>query len=156
MNPPTTVSASTDPGPDTNPTSRWTSRDQPQLHDLVRVVACTYLEIEAGCRPLAQLAPALTPILCRRLERRLRPGRPGPAVDALVSIRTCRPTRDRLDAAVITAHAPSRSWRRNDRTGRLGVLVVSLERYQNTWRVTELARPEHTCRGAGGRTVRQS
>ncbi|HEX2028375.1 MAG TPA: Rv3235 family protein [Nitriliruptorales bacterium] len=105
--------------------------DGPRAERLVRAVAFAFLEIEAGRRPLDQIAPLLAPALRARLAASVRRAGPGPALDAVLSVRTTNPSPDVCDAAVVV--------RRGER---VGVLAVRVERHRHLWRVVEIARPE--------------
>ncbi|MBW3577511.1 MAG: hypothetical protein KY462_07190 [Actinobacteria bacterium] len=109
---------------------------------LARAVAFTFLEIEAGRRPVAQLAPVLAPALQVRLSEIARRPGPGPAADAIVAVRATCPTPDVCDAAIVVR-----------RGRRVGVLAIRLERYRHAWRVVELARPEDRGRSAAARSM---
>lgn len=111
--------------------SRPAPVDGPRAEQLVRAVAFAFLEIEAGRRPLDQIAPLLAPALRTRLASSARRTGPGPSLDAVVSVRTTNPSPDVCDAAVVV--------RRGER---VGVLAVRVERHHHVWRVVELARPE--------------
>lgn len=116
-----------------------TRRDgKPDPVRLVRAIAQVFLEVEAGRRPLSQLAPVLAPALLCRLQALGRPARPGghrcapgPAAGVILSCRAVQPTPDACDVAVVV--------RRGER---VAALAVRVERHRGAWRAVEIARPE--------------
>jgi hypothetical protein len=94
---------------------------------LVRV----WLEVRAGRRPIAQLAPLVAPAARRRLAAQLT--RPvGVAVTARVrTVRTFAPGPDAWEACVLV-----------DQGGRTTAVAVRLERHRGAWRAVELTAPE--------------
>lgn len=103
----------------------------PDPERLARLIVTAFLEVEVGRRPLDQLSRLLSPALRARLETTARRPGPGPTRDAVLAVRSCRPHPDACDAAVVVR-----------RGGRVGVVVVRLERHHAIWRAVELARPE--------------
>lgn len=96
---------------------------------LVRV----WLEVRAGRRPLAQLAPLVAPAARRRLAAQLR-GPTAAAVPAAARVRTVRtyaPGPDAHEACVLV-----------DQGGRTTAVAVRLERHRGAWRAVELTAPE--------------
>lgn len=116
------------PGPDA---TRRRPPGRPEPERLARTVALAFLEVEAGCRPFAQLAPLLAPALRYRLEPIVRRGGTAPTVESVVAVRSSCPDPHRCDAAVVVR-----------RGGRVGAVVVSLERRGSGWRIVDLGRPE--------------
>ncbi|HEX9889828.1 MAG TPA: Rv3235 family protein [Nitriliruptorales bacterium] len=110
---------------------------------LAVAVVRTYLEIEAGRRPLDQLADALSPTvydrlsatLARRRREALSAGRSAvasvPGIRSVRALQVTRATDDTLEAAV-AVHIGERTT----------AVCVRLEAWRGAWRVTELARPE--------------
>ena len=103
----------------------------PDADRFVAAVARTFLEVEAGHRPLAQLTPLLAPALQSRLAARPRRSRAGPGDGAVLGVRTCVIGRDVVDGAAVV--------RRGERAS---VLAIRIERHRGAWRVVEIARPE--------------
>jgi len=104
---------------------------------LARAVVVTWLEIEAGRRPLEQLAPLLAPVIARRIAASVRDNRRrgvvtwGPGADTVVACHGQSLDEGSCDAVVVV------------RTGRrIAAVAVRLERHRGAWRVVELARPE--------------
>ena len=116
---------------------------RPDPERMAIAVVRAYLEVEAGRRPLEQLAPALSPMVHDRLRATLaarrrralatgrRPSAPGPSIRSIRAVQVTRPTEDTLEASIVV-HAGSR----------VTAVCVRLEAWQAAWRVTELARPE--------------
>jgi hypothetical protein len=104
----------------------------PDPERLLRLVARTFLEVEAGRRPLAQMEPMLCPALVKRLRDTTRsPSHTGPGPDTIISIRCVQPSPGVADAAVVV------------RQGRhVGAIAIRIARYRGAWRVVEIARPE--------------
>ncbi len=136
------MSVGTQPIPSRRRRPKRPAAGHPDPVRLARAVAFAFLEIEAGRRPVAQLAPVLSPALQVRLTKIARRPGPGPAADAIVAVRATCPTPDVCDAAVVVR-----------RGRRVGVLAIRLERYRHAWRVVELARPEDRGRSVASRSL---
>lgn len=111
---------------------------------LIRLAARAYLEIEAGRRPLSHLEPLLAPGLVVRLAASLPRGRsPGPAVDAVRTVRCSQPSEDTVDGVAVVR-----------RGQRVGALSIRVERHRGSWRIVELALPEEDAAAPDPRQVR--
>ena len=101
---------------------------------LAGLLARAWLEVRAGHRPLAQLAPLLSPAARRRLSAQLSsaspPRRPGPPpkVRRLVDF---VPVAGVHEVTVLIDHA-----------GRVTAISVRMERHRGAWRAVELTAPE--------------
>lgn len=103
---------------------------RPDVERLARLVALTFLEVEAGRRPFSQLEPLLAPALVLRLRPRCR--RPcAPRAGSVLAVSLTAYDEDHVEASAVV-----------DRGGRVGAVAIRLERHAGAWRVTELARPE--------------
>ena len=107
------------------------ARQSAEAAALAAAVARTYLEVEAGRRPLEQLAPLLAPALRARLHACGRQRAPGPPADAIVSVTVVATSADAREAAVVVR-----------RGRRVEVLALRLERHRGGWRLVELSWPD--------------
>jgi hypothetical protein len=112
------------------------SQSQPPGPDPARLAGLltrTWLEIRAGRRPLAQLAPLVTPAVRRRLaadlrRRRARATSGPPRVRRVVA---ATPAAGVCEAVVLVEH-----------DGRTTAVAVRLERRRGRWRAVDLTAPE--------------
>lgn len=110
---------------------------------LIVLAARAYLEIEAGRRPLSHLEPLLAPGLAVRLAASLPRKRcPGPAVDAVRTVRCSQSSEEAVDGVAVVR-----------RGQRVGALSIRVERHRGSWRVVELALPEEDAAAPDPRQV---
>lgn len=100
---------------------------------LAGLLARAWLEVRARRRPLAQLAPLLTPAVRRRLEVQIAPVETARHLGQahVRRVRTSQPSSMACEAVVLV-----------EQDERTSAIVVRLERHHARWRVVELASPE--------------
>lgn len=114
------------------PASAPAGGTRPDPQRLAALLTRTWLEVRSGRRPLAQLAPLLTPALHRRLASQIP--RPPLAGGGMVRVRrtvVSQPAEGACEASVVV-----------EQGGRVTAFAVRLERYHGAWRVVELTAPE--------------
>jgi hypothetical protein len=100
---------------------------------LAALLARTWLEVQAGQRPLAQLRPLVAPAVSHRLAAQLSPriaGTPGPPARVRKVVARW-PSERACEATVLV-----------ERMGRTTALAIRLEAHRGTWRAVELSAPE--------------
>lgn len=99
---------------------------------LAAVLTRAWLEVRAGRRALAQLAPVVTPAVLDRLAAQLDRKHHGGVVPRVRRVTVSHPNPDACEACVTV----------EDDQGRTTAFALRLERHKGAWRVVELAAPE--------------
>lgn len=101
---------------------------------LAGLLARAWLEVRTGRRPLAQLAPLVSPAARRRLAAQLGSAPPSGPADRPPRVRRLIPSTPAVGVREVTVLV--------DHGGRTTAIAVRMERHRGAWRAVELTAPE--------------